>query len=354
MIGDLWGLFVTGPITNGLVFFSAILGGNFGLAIILFTLVTRVILYPLTVKQLRSTRAMQQLQPRIKELQERHKNDRARLQREQMRLFKEAGVNPLGCLGPIMIQMPIWIGLFYAIRSSVADTPEGLVSLSNKLYSWLPLVDEVIPLNSSFLWMDLGRPDPSPLIMPLLVGASMWVVQKMSTIPSADPRQQSTTNMMTWMFPIMFGFWTLTFPSGLAVYWVTSNVVSIVLQYRVTGWGGLKKQPAPAPAGLDDQTGAKAEPVPNTAAAPTSPIGNFLKRVFLGNPPVAVPPGESREAQLPQATPDGETATGERSAGERETHGTARDDRQDGRRGYRQGAQGARGRARRRRGRRRR
>ncbi|MCL0102215.1 YidC/Oxa1 family membrane protein insertase, partial [Dehalococcoidia bacterium] len=207
-------------LTNGLVFITAILGGSFGLAILVFTLVTRVLMYPLTAKQLRSSRAMQNLQPKIKEIQEKHKNDRARLQREQMALFKQAGVNPVGCLGPMIIQLPIFIALFYAIRKALADTPESLVSLSSKLYDWLPIVGGEIPLNSKFLGVDMGL-TPSDeggaaiVLFPLLVGGSTYVVQKMISTQSSDARQQSMTSMMTWMMPIMLGFWTIGFPIGL-------------------------------------------------------------------------------------------------------------------------------------------
>ncbi|MYH11683.1 MAG: protein translocase component YidC, partial [Rhodothermaceae bacterium] len=86
---------------------------------------------------------------------------------------------------------------------------------------------------------DLALPDPTPFVMPVLVGVSMWVMQKMTTMPTADERQASTNRMMLWMMPVMFGFFTLNFPSGLAVYWVVSNVVGVVIQGFVTGWGPL-------------------------------------------------------------------------------------------------------------------
>ena len=312
---------VVNLLTNGLVFFTAILGGNFGLGIIFFTIISRIVLYPLTAKQLRSTRAMQLLQPRINELKEKYKNDQQKVQREQMRLFREAGVNPLGCLGPMIVQMPVFIGLFYAIRKALADTPEGLVSLEGKLWSWLPLVNETIPLNSTFLGMDLGLTPAETgggalLLMPLLVGGSMYVVQKMTTQHSTDPRQNSMSSMMSWMLPIMFGFWTLSFPNGLAVYWIGSNVVSIFLQYRVTGWGSLFKKPVPAPAAVatrarrredtvspdedlerrgrdDPPRGQEPQPTIDGAGSPQGEgsVGGFLKRVLLGNPQVTPPPG---------------------------------------------------------------
>lgn len=87
--------------------------------------------------------------------------------------------------------------------------------------------------------------DPYP-VMALLVGLAMWVQQKMSTLPSPDPRQAAQTQMMNWMMPLLFAFMALSFPSGLSLYWIASSLFRIVLQYRVTGWGGLKKQPAPA------------------------------------------------------------------------------------------------------------
>ena len=119
----IWNEGLVRPLMNGLVLFYGLLFSNLGLSILALTLVTRIILYPLTVKQLRSTRRMQELQPRMKELQEKYKNDKTRLQREQMKMFKEAGVNPLGCLGPIFLQLPIFIALFYALRDVLADTP---------------------------------------------------------------------------------------------------------------------------------------------------------------------------------------------------------------------------------------
>ena len=339
---------------NGLVFFYAILGSNFGLAIIFFTLVTRVMLYPLTIKQLRSTRAMMAMQPRMKAIQEQHKGDKPRQQREIMRLYKEAGVNPLGCLGPMIIQLPIWIGLYSALRSVLADTPEGLVSLSGQLYSWLPFVNESIPINNQFLWMDLGHPDANAatmMIMPFLVGASMFVVQKMSSVPSADPKQQQQAKLMNWMFPLIFGFWTLSFPSGLALYWVVSNLVSIGLQYRATGWGGLfAKTPVPVPAAAVASlppSASKAALSPPQAAPPTAgqerPQRSLLARIFLGSPPVPPAPAPP-EAPAKQATADGEGAA----------NGLSGDDRQDRRRSRGEGASPAGRRPRRRRGGRRR
>jgi YidC/Oxa1 family membrane protein insertase len=256
MIGDIWNLVILDPMVNSLVLLYAIFFNNFGLSILLFTVIVRAVMIPLTVRQSRQMRAMSALQPKLKEIQAKFSKDRQRVSQETMRLYKEHGVNPLGCLGPMFIQFPIWIGLYRAILLTVPSTPESMVGLSKHLYSWLPWVHHVVPLNSSFLWLDLAVPDPTP-VLPVLVGASMFVMQKMTTMPAADERQQSTNRMMLWMMPLMFGFFTTTFPSGLALYWVISNIVGVVIQGFITGWGPLastfsflrrKQEPVPAPA----------------------------------------------------------------------------------------------------------
>lgn len=225
---------------NSLLILYSIAISNFGLAIILFTVLIRAAMMPLTVKQSKQMKSMTALQPKIKEIQNKFKNDKQKQSQETMKLYKEQGVNPIGCLGPMFIQFPIWIGLYQAILQTVPNTPESLVNLSGHLYGWLPFVHDVVPINSQFIWMDLANPDPSPVVMPLLVGISMFLMQKMTTMPAMDDRQASTNKMMLWMMPIMFGFFTMQFPSGLALYWVVSNLVGIVIQGFITGWDPLK------------------------------------------------------------------------------------------------------------------
>ena len=220
---------------NSLVLLYSTFFNSFGLSILVFTIAVRLAMFPLTVRQSRQLKAMSQIQPKVKEIQERYAKDRQRITQETMRIYKENGVNPIGCLGPLVIQFPIWIGLYQAILQTLPAAPDRLIGLSGHLYSWLPQVHEVIPLNSTFLWWDLALPDRTP-VLPVLVGASMYLVQKMTSIPSADPRQASTNRMMLWMMPLMFGFFTMQFPSGLAIYWVVSNAVGVVIQGFVTGW----------------------------------------------------------------------------------------------------------------------
>ena len=240
-ISLIWNQFIMGPMVNSLVFIYVVLFDNFGLSILVFTVIIRLVTLPLTLKQIRMTRGMTQIQPQMKELQQRYKDDKQKLSQETMRLYREHGVNPLGCLGPMFIQMPIWIGLYQAIIQTLPAQPERLIGLSQKLYSWLPLVNEAVPLNSKFLWLDLalGPGDQSDFLLPALVGLSMWAVQKMSTVPSSDPRQSQTNQMMLWMMPLMMTFFSFQLPSGLALYWVASNLIQMGIQYFITGWGNL-------------------------------------------------------------------------------------------------------------------
>ncbi len=230
-----WDIVILQPMINFLIALSHVLLNNFGLTIIALTLVIRFILLPLTLKQLRSTKAMTSLQPKLAELQKKYAKDKQKLAQEQMRLYKESGVNPVGCAIPMIIQFPIWIALYQAIILSLAVNPEALLNLSRYFYSWAaPLA--TLPLNNSFLGLNLAT---SNAFLAIFVGISMWVQQKMVTPTGQDPRQAQQTQLMLWMMPIMFTFFSLSFPAGLALYWVVSNIFSIVVQYYVTGWGGL-------------------------------------------------------------------------------------------------------------------
>ena len=238
MIGYVWDLIILNPMINVLIVLSNYLGGSFGLTIIVLTVVIRGAMYPLTRRQLRASKAMQSLQSEIAEIRKKYAKDRQKAAQEQMRLFKESGVSPAGCMVPMLIQMPVWIALYMSIIRVLAVTPEDFLGLSQRLYASWSLVFSQVPLESKFLWLDLAVPDQW-LLLPILVGGSMWVTQKMMQSPTADPKQQAQAQMMLWMMPLMFAFLTLQFPSGLALYWVVSNVISIAMQYFITGWGGL-------------------------------------------------------------------------------------------------------------------
>jgi YidC/Oxa1 family membrane protein insertase len=237
---EAWNLIIGNPVLNVLIALSHVLGGSFGLAIIALTVIVRLITWPLNKRQLNSTKALQEMQPKIQELQKKYGKNQQKLQQEMMKLYKEAGVNPLGCLWPMLVQFPIWIALYQAIMRALATTPENLLDLAQRLYSW-SIVNQAIPLNSYFLGLDLGG--RGNIVLAIIVGGTMWVQQKMSQAPAVDPRQESTSKMMLLMMPLMFGLLSLSFPAGLGLYWAVSNVIGIITQYFVTGgWGYLKFQ----------------------------------------------------------------------------------------------------------------
>ncbi len=241
-IGAIWDLIALEPMLNSMVWLSTILFGSFGLTIIALTIVVRGLMYPLTIRQLHATRAMQALQPRLKDLQKKYAKDRQKLGQEQMKLYRESGVSPAGCVLPMLIQLPIWIALYQAIIRVMAVTPEDFLNLSGRLYDW-PVLYSALPLDNSFLWMDLSVPD---FFLAILVGGTMWIQQKMVSPAAADPRQAAQGRTMLVVMPLLFMFFAITFPSGLALYWVASAVITIIIQYFITGWGSL----APSVAGL--------------------------------------------------------------------------------------------------------
>jgi len=246
-IGDIWNLIAMQPVINVLIVLTHFLFNNFGLAIIALTLIVNGAMFPLTLKQIRASKAMQEMQPKIAELKKKYGKDKEKMAREQMKLYKESGVSPAGCLLPLLIQMPIWIALFQSIMRVLAVIPENLAGLSQYLYSW-PVVYSTLPLNNHFLWLNLASGD---MFLALLVGGTMWVQQKMVMTPTVDPSQKTQSSLMLWIMPIMFAWLTLSFPSGLALFWVTSNIFRIGLQYWIGGWGGLVKSSPKRDTGRD-------------------------------------------------------------------------------------------------------
>tara|TARA_Y100001968_G_scaffold77761_1_gene69032 strand:+ start:15937 stop:16848 length:912 start_codon:yes stop_codon:yes gene_type:complete len=231
------------PMINSLSILYDLLGDNLGLSIISFTIIIRFILIPLTIRQTKQMKRMQEIQPQLQAIQNKYKNktvqNRQKMQQETMALYREAGVNPIGCLGPLIIQMPIWIGLYRAIFKSAPSSPEGYVELSKNFYSWNQSIAKV-PFNTEFLGIDLVdfvqyAPSPWQFALPVIVGLSMYIQQKFTMSPTTDPRQQQTQQMMLWMMPIMFGVFTWQFPAGLAVYILFSNIIGIFIQYYIGG-----------------------------------------------------------------------------------------------------------------------
>lgn len=169
-----WDVIAVQPMINSLIVLSHYLFSSFGLAIILLTIIVNAATLPLTLQQVRASKAMQALQPKLAELQKKYARDKQRLSQEQMRLYKESGVSPAGCLLPMLVQMPVWIALYQAVMHVLAVIPENLLSLSKYLYSW-PIVYSTIPLNNEFLGLNLAV--GNNMLLAILVGVDVGTAE---------------------------------------------------------------------------------------------------------------------------------------------------------------------------------
>lgn len=206
---------------------------SFGFAIIIFTLLIKLLTAPLNARQIKSSKAMQELQPQLKELQKKYKDDKEALAQKQMDLYKEAGVNPLGGCLPTLIQFPIWIGLYQSLfrLANAGKLAEG--------FFWIPSLSE--PTGMGWIWPLAGDKLVAGwpyLVLPVLTIVTQVLLQKMMTPRNQDPQAASMGRMMMFM-PLMFGFFAIQVPSGLALYWVTMNIFSMIQQYLTVGWGSL-------------------------------------------------------------------------------------------------------------------
>jgi YidC/Oxa1 family membrane protein insertase len=190
---------------------------NYGLAIILLTVIVRLATWPIMARQMKSAEKMRELMPRVKALQEKYKDDRQKQSEETFKLYRETGVNPLGGCLPMILQLPVFIGLFYALQSSI-DLRHA------PFFLW---IDDLSAPATLFTLPGVGFP---VRLLPLLMGASMFIQQKMMPQAGMDPAQ---AKMMLIMMPGMMLVISYTFPSGLVLYWMISNVLGIVHQLYV-------------------------------------------------------------------------------------------------------------------------
>ena len=238
----MWNAFISLMI-NVMLFIYNLVGQNFGLAIILFTILVRLATYPLNAQQLKQTKAMQELQnsKKFQDLQKKYKNDKQKLQEETMKLYKEMGVNPFGSCLPTLIQFPIIIGLYQAIIRALAVTPLQLLNLSKHINNGA----DIIPINNMFLWMDLSLPEKDfglaiagfgiPILAIVVVVTSV-IQNRLMTPTSSNPNDQSAqmTKAMGLYMPLFMGWLAYSFSSGLALYFVVSNLATII-QYAIMG-----------------------------------------------------------------------------------------------------------------------
>lgn len=238
----MWDTFIINPMINALLFLYQILGGSFGLAIIVFTIIIRLATYPLTASSQKSMKKMQELQS-SKEWQDvakKYAKDKEKLQAEQMKMLQAAGANPIGGCLPTIIQLPVLIGLYQAINNVIPSTPLQLFSLSQRMYDFFPSI--LIPLQKHFLWLNLAQPEhlviPGiPFAIPVLAGLVMitsWVSQRIIPTMSADPSGGSTNLIMNIFMVILITQISLTLASGLSLYFIVTNLLTIV-QYMLMG-----------------------------------------------------------------------------------------------------------------------
>lgn len=231
-----WQTFFVWPLARSLVWLNTYLEGfgvsyHWGFAIIIFTLIIKILTFPLTLTQIRGMKAQREIQPKVQELQKKYGDDREKLAAEQMKLYKDAGVNPLsGCL-PLLVQMPILFGLYSALVALAGQ-------IENAGFFWIPNLG--FPrYNQGLSWiMDSFNSGDyytlaAYLVLPIILVVSQYSVQKWMTpapAPGADNNQAAMTRQIGTMMTFMFGFFTLQVPAGLSLYWVTSNLLQIVQQ----------------------------------------------------------------------------------------------------------------------------
>ncbi len=238
----MWNTLIIDPMVNTLLWIYSILWHNFGLSIIIFTLLVRLLTYPLTAQQMKSAQAMQEMQKSKKwqDMQKKYKDNREKLAQEQMSLYKEMGVNPFGSCLPTIIQFPIIIGLYQAVIRALAVTPVQLLDLSSHIYPFVNAAS-LIPLNNRFLWMDLSQPERLVIfgvgipVLAIFVVITTYLQSKLMT-PMTQPGEQGAqmAQAMNLYMPFLMGWLAYSFSAGLALYFVASNLFTIT-QYAAMG-----------------------------------------------------------------------------------------------------------------------
>lgn len=248
------------PLTNGLILFYNLLGHNMGVAIIGFSLFLRFATNPLTKPYMNSMKKIKDVEPLIKKLKLKYKNDQKGLMAAQTELYKQKGINPSsGCL-PYILNIAIMIALFNVFTHVLSTNSDSMSKLNSLLYPQLK-ISENATLNTGFLYLDVRKPDvfnvagvpfpiPGPFI--ILAGLLQFLSAKMmsptvkkeeqiakNTKGEADDMAVAMQSSMIYTFPLMTIFFGVRFPSGLALYWLLFSIFQMTQQYKSSGWGGL-------------------------------------------------------------------------------------------------------------------
>jgi YidC/Oxa1 family membrane protein insertase len=255
----MWETIIVNPFTNALLMIYKLIGGNFGIAIILFTILIRLITHPLMVSQIKGSSKMQEMQSskEWQDIQKKYKGDKEKLAQEQMKFYKEIGYNPLSSCLPSIIQIPIIFGLYQSIMRALAASPLQLLTLTRTVYPFFHIAD-VVPLNSQFLWMNLSQPERVYMfgvgipLLAIIVAITTYVQSKVTIPATANPNDKGAmmSKMMVLYMPLLLGYFALTFASGLSVYFIIGNLLGIA-QYALVGkvnWAALLPGKKPAQA----------------------------------------------------------------------------------------------------------
>lgn len=232
------------PLFNALLYIQKILPGHdLGLAIILLTLIIKAALYIPSLSGIRASRQLQMLQPKLKAIQTQYKGDKEKLAQEQMKLYKESKVNPLSSCLPLLIQIPFFIGLYQVFISGLKVDAAGVLTADTlkHVYPFLHGYYEQTAINTVFLgFIDLAKAHGvANIVLALFAGATQFWQTKMLAAPKEphikEARDESITSatnkQMTYLLPIFTAYLAYTFPAGLALYWITQSVLTIIQQY---------------------------------------------------------------------------------------------------------------------------
>jgi len=242
------------PLTNGLVLFYKLLGGNMGLAIVFFSAFLRIITIPLTKPYMKSMKKLKDFEPQLSKLKEKHKNDKKKLLEAQTEFYKQNGINPGGGCLPYLLQIAILIALFNVFNKVLAGG--DIVSKLNELLYQPLKLEEGHVIVTSFLYMDITKPDvfripgisfnlPGPIL--ILAAISQFIsakitqphTKKKKTGKQEDDMQATMQQSMIYTFPLFTLIFGMKFPSGLSIYWLLFSVIQAIQQYKTSGWGGL-------------------------------------------------------------------------------------------------------------------
>lgn len=265
-IGNIFNLIFFGPVVNLLVlilqgFWALHIPGALGFSILSMTVFIRLLVWPFMASQIKATKKMAELKPHLDALKVKHKGDKQGMAAAQMALYKEHGVNPAGGCLPAVIQIPVFIALYQSIINILPGTSGHIEKINSLLY--FPQFKLASALDPNFFGLNLGI-KPSQfgshgiflLLIPLFTAALTFIQSRMTlprpikAYPSDSPKEikekegleesmGQVQGQMVYLMPVMIGYFSFSFPVGLAIYWNTYTILGIIQQHRIGGWGGM-------------------------------------------------------------------------------------------------------------------